>query len=101
MTECNSQLLSKYLDGETSKEEGHEVELHLQSCGECRQELAELTEMSRLVGGMTFANITDKERERIYEAVESVDEAPIWRIGGMLGLIAASILVICGVWLAT
>jgi anti-sigma factor RsiW len=47
MTHLSPEVLSGYLDAGLSAEERRQAELHLASCGECREELAEVRQIQR------------------------------------------------------
>src|SRR5690242_406294 len=100
MSECNSQLLSAYADGELSADQRAQVDAHMLSCPKCAAELTQLRESSRSLSDFGFADITPAELQSIHDAVDRAADRPIWRIGGTLGVIAASILIISAAWLA-
>ena len=46
-----------------------------------------------------FDDLTAAELANLHDAIDDVDDYRIWRIGGSLGLVAASILIIGMAWL--
>ena len=68
------------------------VEAHLRDCASCAAELAGIRESSRLLRETPFDELTRADLAKIHDAVDDVDDYRIWRIGGSLGLVAASIL---------
>jgi anti-sigma factor RsiW len=99
MTECDHQILSAYHDGELSGADRLRVEAHLRECASCAAELAGIRESSRLLREAPFDELTRDDLANLHAAVDDVDDFRIWRIGGSLGLIAASILIIGMAWL--
>ena len=97
--DCDVQLLSAYHDGELEGADRARVEAHLRQCDACASELAGIRESSRLLREAPFDELTRADLEKIRHAVDDVDDYRIWRIGGSLGLVAASILVIGMAWL--
>ena len=100
MDKCNSQLLGAYLDGELAGEQRARVEEHLRNCAPCDRELKLLRDASRLLAEHPFQDITDRELKSLHEAIDSeIASRPIWRIGGALSVIAASVLIVSCAWL--
>jgi anti-sigma factor RsiW len=97
---CNRQLLSNYVDGELTPQQRARLEAHLRDCIPCTRELQELRELAASFKSARFDDITSDELARAHEAIESLNDIPLLKLGGMLAVIAASILVICGVWLS-
>ena len=102
MSECDEQLLSAYHDGELTLTDRARVEQHLTECPTCSAELARLRKASQLLGSYPFKDITPEELSNLHQAINeeaSDDQQVVWRIGGTMGLIAASILVVGFAWL--
>jgi len=99
MDECDSQLLAAYMDGELDAAAKARVEEHLKSRVMCAQELELLKSASQLISSYDFQDITDEEITRIHDAVDEVADQRVWRIGGAMGLIAASVLIVSVAWL--
>jgi predicted anti-sigma-YlaC factor YlaD len=100
MSNCNQQLLSAYVDGELDLAGMAAVEEHVGSCADCAFELAEMRDLSNRIRRVEFDDITSDESRRIHEAMDFTEERSVLRLGGVIGVIAASILVVCGTWLA-
>src|SRR5438067_11740421 len=105
MSVCEPHLLSAYLDGELVAADRERVEAHLAQCPKCATELQSLRELSASIASYPFDNIRPDELSRLHDAIHhaaaDTGDATIFRIGGTIGLIAASILVVAGTWLAT
>ena len=100
MLDCDPIKLSAYADGELEAAEQQRLAEHLAICPQCRAELDELRATAGVFSQLRSAKLTSNERARLHAALDERLYAPIWRIGGAMGLIAASILVIAGTWLA-
>lgn len=101
MSPCDEQLLGAYHDGELDAAGRERFEKHLAECSACSAELARLREASKLFGDYPFQDITENELSALHRAIDQSDDFQVWRIGGTLGLIAASILVVSFAWLRT
>ena len=99
MTQCDLQILSAYHDGELTDADRVRVEAHLRDCASCAAELAGIRESSRLLRETPFDELTPADLANLHASVDEIDDYRIWRIGGSLGLVAASILVIGMAWL--
>jgi anti-sigma factor RsiW len=99
MTDCDVQILSAYHDGELPGADRTRVEAHLRECASCAAELAGIRESSRLLREAPFDELTANDLANLHGAVDDVDDYRIWRVGGSLGLVAASILIIGMAWL--
>jgi anti-sigma factor RsiW len=99
MDRCDRQLLEAYRDGELDAAGRARVERHLAECPECARALAELSELSQMLSGYSFQDITEDELAAVHQAVEDAQVQRVWRIGGSLGLVAASILIVSLAWL--
>lgn len=60
MSNCQriSEYLSGYLDGELTQQDRQRIEIHLESCHECRQSLEELRNLSTAVGNLKFEKLS-------------------------------------------
>jgi anti-sigma factor RsiW len=99
MTDCDVQILSAYHDDELADDQRQRVEAHLRECPSCAAELAAIRESSRLLREAPFGELTADDFANLHAAVDDVDDYRIWRIGGSLALVAASILIIGMAWL--
>jgi anti-sigma factor RsiW len=99
MSPCDEQLLSLYHDGELAAADRARVESHLRECPACARQLELMRDASRLLRDYPFQDITERERADLHEYIDEAADRPIWRIGGTLGIVAASILVIGLAWL--
>jgi anti-sigma factor RsiW len=102
MQPCDTQVLSAYLDHELDPRSERSVEAHLRQCPDCAQELRSLTQISDWASNPPIeADLTPGELAEIHDVVdESAGRDRILRWCGVAGVIAASILVISGAWLA-
>ena len=103
MSSCDQYNLSAYHDSELDAAERERVEAHLRGCAACARELEQLREASRLLREYPVAAMTDAELRDVHAAVNDAmsrdGDRTIWRIGGSIGVVAASILVIGLTWL--
>ena len=98
--------LDAYHDGELASDARLRVERHLATCPACATDLADLRELS--TGITTAADrpapITSAESHRLHDAVDHAEDdapysLPFLRTAGLLTALAASVLIVCGVWL--
>jgi anti-sigma factor RsiW len=100
MSGCDELLLSRYHDGELpDKADRARVEQHLLGCDRCRRELELLRDTSQLLRGGRFDDFTPGELRDLHDAIDDAADPRVWRIGGTLGLVAASVLVVGLTWL--
>ena len=109
MADCEFHLhLSAYHDRELDAETSRRIESHLAVCPACLAELAGMrdlsTRISAAVDGGRTGEIAPRESARIHLAVDRAGEdaplsMPLLRTAGLLTALAASILIISGVWL--
>jgi anti-sigma factor RsiW len=106
MLDCpfHSQI-DAYHDGELDADVRARLEAHLAGCGECRGGLAKLSDMSALFAARAQATMLPLELARLHRKLDGsvgnrAAESEFLRTAGMLSALAASILVISGVWLA-
>ena len=110
MSDCPIQSqLSAYHDGELDSQAVSQVEAHIATCAACREELAGLRNISGLFAAKAPAPMLPVELARLHRSLEGgvagqigyrPAEADFLRTAGMLSALAASILIISGVWLA-
>src|SRR5437016_11671990 len=100
MDHFDHQLLSAYNDGEVGIATRLQIESHLNECAQCPKELEKIRALSRLVSSYNVPPLTSDELGRIHDAVDEANRFRLYRPAGLMGLIAASILVISGTWLA-
>jgi len=100
MSACDPQLLSLYLDGELPPERREQLELHLRNCPACSAQLQMLRDNARAIQQYPFDDLRDDEVTRLHEAIEAEQEDhPVWRLGMILGALAASVMIISSAWL--
>ena len=99
MDHVDRQVLEAYLDGELDAAAVQRVEAHVRACDACAQELASARHATSLISDYRFNDITDDELQRLHAAIDELQDQRAWRIGGALGTIAASILIISLAWL--
>ena len=88
-------MLSGYLDGELTQGDRQRVEVHLESCAECRTAYEELVKLRGAVGGMQFERIPAERWSRIMSDLPSKGS----RVGGwVLFLLGCLILCAYGVY---
>lgn len=95
--------LEAYHDGELAAESFDRFQKHLAGCAACSAELERLREFSIQISAASVADITPGELAGIHAAVDrEIDEQdaslPLLRTAGMLAALAASVLIICGIW---
>jgi anti-sigma factor RsiW len=103
MSWCDEQLLGAYHDGELAADDRARVERHLGACPACARVLEQLRDGSRRLRQYPFQDLTPAELRELHQAIDDAagsdaDGRRIWRIGGSVGLIAASILVVGVTW---
>lgn len=103
MNPCDLQPLGAYFDCELAADARAAVDLHLLACADCRAELAMMQQGSRLLQGYVYDDLTATELTDLHAAVDAaIDESayqPIGRICAGVAVVAASLLLICSVWL--
>jgi anti-sigma factor RsiW len=98
--ECPINLLSAFIDGELDLSTRERVAAHVAMCAKCQAEVESLRELSRALQAYRVDELKPMERARLHQQLDEQVDAPIWRLGGAVGLIAASILIIAATWLA-
>jgi anti-sigma factor RsiW len=99
MPQCDTSILNAFIDGELDDDARQRVERHLFDCPACAREVASLRKLSALFRSEKYDDITPSELSRVHTAIENDADAPIFRLGGAVGLIAASILIIAAAWM--
>ena len=100
MSGCgNAQRLSAYHDGELSAEERADIEAHLRRCPACAAALERLRRLSRLVETAGRTEMPAPSLARLHRAVDDLPAADVGRLAKAILAVAASILMICGLWL--
>lgn len=100
MDTCDENLLSAFVDGELPPHVRDRVTAHVAQCPKCAAQVDELRAMSTAFASMSIPKLSQIERARLHRELDDQLDAPIWRLGGAIGLIAASILVVAATWLA-
>ena len=100
MNECeHAQLVSAYHDGELAVALRAEFEEHLEQCASCAAELAYLRELSRLLGRLAEPKISSHALHRLHQGADDASQVDIWWMARTVAAVAATILVVCGVWM--
>jgi anti-sigma factor RsiW len=100
MEACEPNLLSSFVDGELAPAERDRIAAHVAVCASCAAEVQALRELSHAFAAYRFDALKPAELASLHRQFDEQVDAPIWRLGGALGLIAASILVVAATWLA-
>src|SRR4051812_32250866 len=100
MYDCDMNMLGAFVDGELEAAARDSIAVHLATCSRCQAEVKELRELTGAFANVRFEPLTRSERTWLHENLDDQMHAPIWRIGGAMGLIAASILIVAATWLA-
>jgi len=93
------QKLSSYHDGELSESELAELELHLARCRGCSEELEQLKKLSGLLKAAYLPGMPDGALARLHSRLGSAREAVVVQLAERLIAVAATVLVVCGLWL--
>ena len=91
--------LSAYHDGELPPGEHDALKAHLAGCPACRQELAALQALSRLVAGADRVPLPEGLLERAHRRVDGAGEVVVVRLAERLMAVAAAVLLVCVVYL--
>lgn len=91
--------IEAYHDGELSAGESAAFERHLSTCPVCATELAQLRDMSGLLAAERPHDILPIELARIHRRLDQLRDRSFLRFCGAMSAVAASILIICSVWL--
>src|SRR5690348_16142430 len=100
MCDFDPRLLAAYHDGELDVVDRARVEAHVGHYAACAEELAALRETAQLICGSGIDDLTGGELSRLHHAIDdAATDRPILRLGGAIGVIAASILIVSCAWL--
>ena len=100
MSECErAQRLSAYHDGEVSEAERVSLEAHLEECPACAAELNRLRRLSDLLSAAPRPEMSAEALARLHRAADALVTADLGRMAKALMAVAASILIVSGVWL--
>ena len=100
MSACEqARRLSAYHDGELSGSARASLEAHLRQCPACAAELDRLRKLSRLLGSAVRPGIPPQVLARLHRAADVQPAAAVWRMAQAVTAVAASILLVCAVWL--
>jgi len=100
MSECErAQRLSACHDGEVSEAERASLEAHLHQCPACASELARLGKLSHLLSTAPRPEMSAEALARLHRAADDMYMADLGRMAKALMAVAASILLVCAVWL--
>ena len=99
-------MISRYLDGELDASDATAIEVHLESCSRCREELASFREMSSLLAAETEADPFFLTRFRVRRDQLLAKENPraIWKKYAvrLLPLAAAALIgATAALWIST
>ena len=92
--------LGAYLDGELDAAQQAQVESHLAACEDCRTQLDEIRELSRLAQNFEAGEMSLGAVRRIHRAIDADQQFSIFRVATVLSGLAASALVIGAAWMA-
>jgi anti-sigma factor RsiW len=102
MNECRqAERLGAYHDGELSAEARAEVERHIGQCPACAAELRRLRKLSQLLGAAAPPKLSPAILARLHDGIDTIPLADLRRVAEVCGAIAASILLVCTIWLVT
>jgi len=100
MNECRqSERLGAYHDGELSGAARAEMERHLGQCPACVAELERLGRLSELLGAAAAPKLSLAAVQRLHNGIDTIPMADLRRVAEICGAIAASILLVCTIWL--
>jgi len=100
MNECKqAERLGAYYDGELSGAARAEMERHVGQCPSCAAELKRLGRLSELFSAATAPKLPPAALRRFHDGIDTIPMADLRRVAEICGAIAASILLVCTVWL--
>jgi anti-sigma factor RsiW len=100
MNECRqSERLGAYHDGELSGAARAEMERHLGQCPACAAELERLGRLSELLVAAAAPKLSLAAKQRLHNGIDTIPMADLRRVAEICGAIAASILLVCTIWL--
>jgi anti-sigma factor RsiW len=91
--------LGAYHDGELTGAERAALEAHLRRCPGCAAELERLRRLSSLVAAAGRTGMPRPALARLHRAVDDLSATDLGRLAKTLLAVAASVLMVCGVWL--
>jgi len=101
MNECkHAERLGAYHDGELSAAARAEMEQHVRQCPACVAELERLGRLSQLLSEAAAPKMSPAALRRLHQRVDAARLADLWRVAEVCGAIAASILLVCCIWIA-
>lgn len=100
MTDCRqADRLSAYYDGEIPEPERAALEEHIRGCPLCAAEIARLQRLSRLIRGTGRTEMSPQALERLHQSLDLQPRITILHMAEVFAAVAASILIVSGVWL--
>ena len=100
MNECKqAERLGAYYDGELSGAARAEMERHLGQCPSCAAELKRLGRLSELFSTAAAPKLSPAALRRFHDGIDTIPMADLRRVAEVVGAIAASILLVCSIWL--
>jgi len=100
MNECeHARRLSAYHDGEVAGAEREALEAHLAQCPACAAELARLRRLSSLLTQAERPKMPAGVLNRLHRSADDLAAADLRRVAKTFLAAAASILLVCGIWL--
>jgi len=100
MNACeHTRRLSAYHDGEVSGAEREALEAHLAQCPACAAELARLRRLSSLLAQAERPKMPAGVLDRLHRSADDLAAADLRRVAKTFLAAAASILLVCGIWL--
>ncbi|HUU90746.1 MAG TPA: zf-HC2 domain-containing protein, partial [Phycisphaerae bacterium] len=100
MSECeHARRLSAYHDGEVSEAERVSLEAHLEACPACAAERNRLRRLSDLLSAAPRPEMSAEALARLHRTADDAAMADLGRMAKTLMAVAASILLVCAVWL--
>jgi len=100
MNSCpTEQKLGVWHDGQMSEAERAVVSAHLAECPACQLVAARLSAMSRLFADAPRQRLSQIARARMNRHMDAVMDRGMLRLAWTLSGLAASVLVVCSVWL--
>jgi anti-sigma factor RsiW len=101
MHACDKSKLSAFLDDELEAAARTRVAEHLRICPHCAAEFEAIQEASQFLNRCEFADLTPTELARVHQVIPRRSMPLPWRLYAGTGLVAASVLIVSAVWLAT
>ena len=92
-----SQLLSAYIDGELPVDEVRQIETELAGSPTLRRELAELRQLSELLGQARRQRLAPMQLARLHEGVNRHRHRMMFRTAQYAATVAGAVLLFCGI----